>query len=70
MDETLIKPAFQTKPYKLADVCFIKDRFQQYKYLSAGAFPLDMYEANGDLIMVFSKAETRILYQKWRNHEL
>lgn len=70
MEETLIKPAFQTKPYKLADVVFIRDRHQSFLYIQCGAFPLDMYEANGDLVMVFSKAETKHLYQKWRNHEL
>lgn len=70
MDETLIKPAFQTKPYKLADVVFVKDRYQSFLYIQNGAFPLDMYESNGNLIMVFSKAETKVLYQKWRNHEL
>jgi hypothetical protein len=70
MNEILIKPAFQTKAYKLNDVAFVRDRFQQFKYLTCGAYPLDMYESNGDLIMVFSKAETRDLYKKWRNHEL
>lgn len=70
MDETLIKPAFQTKPYRLNDVCFVKDRYQAFLYIQNQAFPLDMYESNGDLIMVFSKVETRTLYKKWRNHEL
>lgn len=70
MEEELIKPAFQTRTYRPQEVCRVKDRYQAYLYIKNGAFPLDMYESNGDLIMIFSKAETKVLYQKWRNHEL
>jgi len=67
----LIKPAFQTRPYKASRSVFIKDRYQSYLYIKHGAKILDIYADNMDnLVMVFDKEETRELYQKWRNREL
>lgn len=70
MDEELVKPAFHTKTYRTCDVVRIRDRHQSFKYVEAGVYPLDMYVSQGDLVMIFSKTETKDLFQKWRNREL
>jgi len=68
---SLIKPAFQTRPYKLSKSVFIKDRYQSFLYIKHGAQVLDMFvDANDNLVMVFDKDDTCELYQKWRNREL
>lgn len=68
----LIKPAFQTKDYDPKKVIRCRDRYQCYLYLKHGAYPVDMYvsAATEDLIMVFDKAETHDLYEKYRRYEL
>ena len=69
--EPQIKPAFQTKAYYPNEVIRCRDRRQQYIWLKNQIYPLDMYESNGDVIMIFPKNEkTRELYQKWRNREI
>lgn len=70
--ENLIKPSFQTRPYKAYEVVRIKDRLQQFLYIKNHAKPVDMYVSEGDenLIMVFMKSETKALYDKWRAREL
>ena len=69
-DEELIQPAFQTRPYSLKDVVFIKDRWQSFCYISIGIMPVDMYVSNNkDLVMVFRKDESRDAYAKYRNRE-
>ncbi len=71
MNEELIKPAFQTKPYKANEVMRCRDRHQQYVWLRENVYPLDVYESQGDVIMIFPKnAKTKELYVKWRNREL
>lgn len=70
MDLDLIKPRFQTVPYKTHEVIRCKDRFQQYIWLKEGVYPYDIYESNGDVIMIFPKNDkTKELYKRWRNHE-
>jgi len=67
----LIKPAFQTKEYRTHEVMRCRDRYQQYIWLREGIFPLDVYESQGDVIMIFPKNEkTKELYKKWRNREI
>ena len=67
----LIKPTFQTRPYRASQSVFIKDRYQSYLYIKHGARVLDLYADNMDnLVMVFDKDETKELYRKWRNREL
>jgi hypothetical protein len=69
--EPKIKPAFQTQEYYPQDVVRIKDRYQQFCWLRENVYPLDMYESDGDVIMIFPKNEkTRELYRRWRNREL
>lgn len=69
--EPKIKPAFQTKEYYPHEVIRCKDRRQQYIWLKHQVYPLDMYESNGDVIMIFPRNEkTKELYRKWRNREL
>ena len=70
--DSLIKPSFQTRPYKTVEVVRIKDRLQQFLYIKHGAKPVDIYvsEAENNLIMIFMKSETNELYKKWRGHEL
>ena len=68
--EPKIKPAFQTAEYYPNEVMRCKDRYQQFIWLREGIYPLDVYESNGDVIMIFPKnKETRELYRKWRNRE-
>ena len=68
----LVKPSFQTRPYKPVEIVRIVDRLQQYLYIKNGAKPVDMYISEGDenLVMIFKKNETFELYQKWRKREL
>lgn len=70
--DSLVKPSFQTKPYKTVEVVRIKDRLQQFLYIKHGAKPVDMYVSNEEecLIMIFMKSETKDLYEKWRRYEL
>ena len=68
--EDLIKPSFQTRPYRPNEVCRIRERYQQYIWLKEKVMPYDIYESNGDVIMIFPKnEETKELYRKWRNRE-
>ena len=70
--DNLIKPNFQTRPYKPTEVVRIKDRLQQFLYIKHGAKPVDMYVSSEDdcLIMLFMKSETKELYEKWRMYAL
>ena len=69
-DEELIEPGFQTRPYKLKDVVFLKDRWQSFCYMLSGIMPVDMYiSTDKDLVMVFRKDETQEVYRKYRNRE-
>lgn len=55
------------------DVAYISNMKQAQLYLRNGAKLLDIlyYQTKNDnLVFVFSKSETRELYQKWNNHEL
>ena len=45
--ENLIKPSFQTRPYKAYEVVRIKDRLQQFLYIKNHAKPVDMYVSEG-----------------------
>ena len=69
--EQKVKPAFQTQEYYPNEVVRIKDRYQQYIWLREHVYPLDLYESDGDVIMIFPKNEkTRDLFRRWRNREL
>lgn len=71
MDMDLIKPSFQTRPYKPNEVCRIKDRYQSFLYLKHGAKPADLYvDADDNLVMLFFKDETRELYDAYRKYQL
>lgn len=71
MDLDLIKPSFQTKPYRPNEVCRIKDRRQSFLYMKHGANPVDLYvDSDDNLVMIFLKSETKELYDKWRRYEL
>lgn len=68
--EELIRPSFQTRPYKLSEVVFIRDRWQSFCYMRENVMPVDMYiSTNDDMVMVFRKDETQELYQRYRNRE-
>lgn len=71
MDLDLIKPAFQTRPYRPSEVCRIKDRRQSFLYIKNGAMPVDLFvDSDDNLVMIFLKSETKELYDKWRRYEL
>lgn len=71
MNMEWIKPCFQTRPYKVKDSIFVKDRYQSFLYVKHGAKPLDLFvDTAENLVMVFDKKETRELYEKYRKYEL
>jgi len=71
MDDRLIKPTFQTRPYKSREVVRIRDRYEQFLFIKHGARPVDMYVSPmEDLIMIFLKDETRELYKLYREYKL
>lgn len=65
-----IQPTITGDLYNPAKCVAIRDRYQQYQYISRGAYPKDIYTVGHDLVMVFDKAETRDMYELWRKHEL
>lgn len=65
-----IEPSFQFRKYRTKDVVRIVDRYQEFKYLSLGLKPVDMYVSNDNLVMVFLKNETQDAYEKYRKREL
>lgn len=70
MNGELIKPSFQTKPYKLHETIKCRDRFQQYVWLHENVYPLDIYQSQGDVVMIFPRnAKTKELHKRWRNGE-
>lgn len=70
--DSLIKPSFQTRPYKSSEVVRIKDKYQQFLYIKHKVNPVDIYVSDAEdcLIMLFMKSETKELYQLWRKREL
>lgn len=70
--ENLIKPSFVPKAYSQNEVVYIKDFMQMFLYWKNGVQPLDIYVGQEDkkLTAVFSKKETRPLYEKYRKYEL
>lgn len=69
--EKLVKPAFYTRDYDPSQCVAIRDRWQSFLYLKAGAKPVDIYvSTNDDLVMVFDKDETRPLYKLYREYKL
>ena len=71
MEIELIKPRFQTRPYKASEVCRIKDRWQSFLYIKHGANPVDLYvDGDDNLVMLFLKDETRELYDAYRKYQL
>lgn len=71
MGDRKIKPAFHTKDYYVKDTIAIRDRYQQYLYIKNNAYPIDIFiDSRDNLVMVFMKAETKDLYEKYRRYEL
>lgn len=67
----LIKPSFQTRPYKPSEVCRIRDRWQSFLYIKHGVRPVDLYvDGEDNLVMLFDKNETRKLYEAYRKFQL
>ena len=70
MNSELIKPSFQTRPYKLHETMKCRDRFQQYVWLRENIYPLDIYQSQGDVVMIFPRnAKTKELHKRWRSGE-
>lgn len=70
MSNSLIKPSFQTRFYRPSEVVRIIDRYEQFLFIKHGARPVDIYESNDDLVMVFLKADTKELYELYRRYKL
>lgn len=71
MDNHLITPSFQTRPYNPRRSIAIKDRWQQYLYIKHNARPLDIFvDTQENLVMIFDKEETQELYKLYREYKL
>jgi hypothetical protein len=70
MGNELVKPAFETSFYRPRDVVRIVDRYEQFLFIKHGAFPVDMYENNDNLVMIFRKEDTKKLYELYRQYKL
>ncbi|MBO5970918.1 MAG: hypothetical protein J6S14_20775 [Clostridia bacterium] len=56
--------------YSSDSMVYLVNPVQIAKYLEHGATIYDLLENDGQLIGVFSKKETRILYEKWKKREI
>nr|DAF26985.1 MAG TPA: hypothetical protein [Caudoviricetes sp.] len=62
--------------YLLKDVVRIVDPKQQKLYVKHNLYPVDMYVTTDErtkedkLVMLFSRRESKPLYELWKNHEL
>lgn len=67
----LINPNFDGASYDPRKSVAVRDRWQQYLYIKNGARLLDIYVSSDEnLVMVFDKAATKELYDKYRRYEL
>ena len=68
----MIKPSFKPRPYEQGEVVYIKDFMQMVLYWRNGLAPLDLYigQEDGKLTAVFSREESKPLYDKYRKYEL
>ena len=66
----LVKPAFQTKFYHSREVVRIVDRYEQFLFIKPGAYPIDMYVSDENLVMIFLKQDTKELYEQYRQYKL
>lgn len=66
----LVRPTISGAPYNPIDCIAIRDRYQSYLYIKHQVYPKDIYVSNDDLVMVFSKEDTKDLYELWRKHAL
>ena len=66
----LVKPAFQTRFYNTREVVRIVDRYEQFLFIKHGAYPVDMYEKDENLVMIFLKQDTKELYELYRQYKL
>lgn len=66
----LVKPAFQTRFYNTREVVRIVDRYEQFLFIKHGAYPVDMYEKDDNLVMIFLKQDTKELYELYRQYKL
>jgi hypothetical protein len=70
MGNELVKPAFETSFYRPRYVVRIVDRYEQFLFIKHGAFQVDMYENNDNLVMIFRKEDTKELYELYRQYKL
>lgn len=65
-----VQPTITGELYDPQDCIGVVDRYQMFLYIKHGAYPKDIYVVGEDLVMIFDKAETRDLYDRWRRREL
>lgn len=56
--------------YITDDMVYLVNPVQIAKYLKHGATLYDLLENDGKLVAVFSRRETRKLYEQWQNREI
>lgn len=56
--------------YVTGDMVYLTNPVQIAKYIKHGATVYDMLENNERLVVVFSRRETKKLYEQWQNKEI
>lgn len=58
------------RTYVTDDMVYLTNPVQIAKYLKHGATLYDLLENDGKLVGVFSRRETKKLYEQWQNREI
>lgn len=58
------------RTYVTGEMVYLTNPVQIAKYIKHGATVYDMLENNERLVVVFSRRETRKLYEQWQNKEI
>ena len=65
-----IKSVTTGRVYEQEDMVYLVNPVQIAKYIKYGITLYDLDESNGRLIGVFSRRETKEVYNKWQNKEI
>lgn len=58
------------RTYNTDDMVYLANPVQIAKYVKHGAILYDLLENDGKLVAVFSRRETKKLYEQWQNREI
>ena len=65
-----VRSTVTDRTYQSDDMVYLANPTQIAKYMKHGAVLYDLIESDGRLIGVFSRRETRRLYERWQNREI